>query len=143
MSFYSNARLVPFMREAESALKSNPSDPSWVKSEDNATDLTAQWLLEKSDPLMERCTKVAFSKEEMFTLNPQEWSSVKMGDRGALAFYFVEEKGSSHTPPAHSVEQGHQILSYDAKRDMMLQILQRIQQKKAIDLSHVLAEERR
>ncbi len=142
LNFYSNARLAPFMREAQEFLKANPSDPAWVKLEDTDAGPLSQWLLEKSDQQMERCTQVAFSKDDMFTLSPQQWSPVKIGDRGALAFYFVEDKNTSKTPPADSVEQGHQILSYDAKRDMMLQILQRIHQKKAIDLTYAIAEER-
>ena len=68
---------------------------------------------------------------------------MNIGDRGALAFYFVRERTANAHPPLEGVEQGHQILSYDAKRDMMLQILQKIQQKNAIDLSATLSEERR
>ncbi len=142
LNFYSNARLLPFMKEAEKALMANSSDPAWIKLEEADAGPSSQWLLEKSDQQIERCTQVAFSKDDMFTLTPQQWSPVKIGDRGALAFYFVEDKSTSKTLPADSVEQGHQILSYDAKKDMMLQILQRIHQKKAIDLAHVIAEER-
>jgi hypothetical protein len=143
MSFYSNARLVDFMREAQEALKVDPVDPYWLRGELQEDSLLAQWLLETSDQLIERCSEVPFSKEEMFTLQPQQWSNLKIGDRGALTFYIVQEKGSSLKPSVLSVEQGHQILAHDAKCDMMLQMLQKIEQKKAIDLNFILAEERR
>jgi hypothetical protein len=68
---------------------------------------------------------------------------VKIGERGALAFYIVQERGSSIKPSWHGAQQGHEILSFDAKRDMMLQMLQRIHQKKAIDITSVIAEESR
>ncbi len=135
--FYSNARLLQHMNEALSALRSNPEDSTWVRS--GQTALPAQWLLEKTEQVMHRCTQVPFSKDEMFTLSPQEWSSVAIGDHGALAFYFVQERETNRDPSVDSVEQGHQILSYDAKRDIMLQMLNKIQQKKAIDLKAVMA----
>lgn len=143
LNFYSNARLFSFMQEAQKALKANPADPAWLKSEGTEQSLAEQWLLESKEKTIERCTEVPFSKDEMFTLGSGEWSSVKVGERGALAFYIIQEKGSSHAAPLLNVEQGHQILSFDAKRDMMLQILQKIQQKKAIDVSSMIAEESR
>jgi GcvH upstream region-like protein len=143
LAFYSNARLLPHMREIQSQLQSNPEDTSWITdAERKSTGLSSQWLIEKTEKVMERCTEVPFSKEEMFTLSPQHWSPVKIGERGALTFYFVQEKGTSSIPPLGTIEQGHQILSFDAKRDMMLQILQRIHHKKAIDLSTAIADER-
>jgi hypothetical protein len=86
---------------------------------------------------MERCTEVSFSKDELFTLSANQWSPVKIGERGSVAFYFVREKGTSKLLPLESMDQGHQILSFDAKRDMMLQMLQKIQQNRAIDLSYI------
>ncbi len=90
---------------------------------------------------MERCTRAPFSKEEMFHLNLQEWSPIKIGEKGALAFYFVQEKGSCQTLPMESALQGHQNLSADAKRDMMGQLINTIKGKKAIDLSWKRVEE--
>jgi GcvH upstream region-like protein len=144
LAFYSNARLLPFMHDVQSGLQSHPEDTTWMMTDEakDAGNLSSQWLIERTEKVMERCTEMPFSKEEMFTLSPQQWSPVKIGERGALAFYFVKEKGVSSTPIIDTVEQGHQILSFDAKRNMMLQILQKIQQKKAIDLSAVIAEER-
>lgn len=141
LAFYSNARFLQHMKEAQTHLQSNPDDTAWINTSSEAT-LASQWLLQKTEQVMERCTELPFSKDEMFKLSPREWSSVTIGERGALAFCFVHEKGANINHPVDSVEQGHQILSFDAKRDMMLQILQKVQQKKAIDLSS-FGEERR
>lgn len=141
MAFYCNARLMPHMQEVKNRLKVNPQDTSLIKVE-GEDSLSSQWKLEKTEKTVERQTDLPFSKEEMFALAANEWSPVKIGERGALAFYFVHEKGHSSALPLESMEQGHQILSFDAKRDMMLGILQKIQQQKAIDLSKALAEER-
>lgn len=142
LNFYSNARLLPFMYEVQSHLRSHPEDTSLISTENDnkSSSLSSQWLIEKTENRMERCTEMPFSKEEMFTLSPQQWSPVKIGEKGSLAFYFVQEKGISPLMPLETVEQGHQILSFDARRDMMLQILQKIQRKKAIDLSIASAD---
>jgi GcvH upstream region-like protein len=140
--FYSSARLIDFMRDAQEALKVDATDSHWLRGEGQEESLAAQWLIEVSDQLVERCTQVNFSKEEMFLLPPRQWSDLKIGDRGALAFYIVQEKGSSLKPSISSVEQGHQILAHDAKCDMMLQMLHRIERKKAIDLTSAFFEER-
>lgn len=141
--FYSNARLLLHVKEAQKHIRLTPEDSEWITTSSEKKTIANQWLLEKTEQVVERCTELPFSKDEMFKLPVSEWSSVIVGDRGCLAFFFVQEKGSSGKSPVDSVEQGHQILSFDAKRDMMLQILQKIQQKKAIDLSVVIPEERR
>jgi GcvH upstream region-like protein len=139
--FYSNARLLPYMVEAQKHLQANAGDPSWVKGTEEIS-LANQWALEKTDCMVERCTELPFAKDEMFTLAPAQWSNVAMGKQGALAFYYVLERGANRRPSLEGVIQGHQILAHDAKRDMMLHILKKIQQKKAIDLSvAVCAEE--
>ncbi|MBI2812249.1 MAG: hypothetical protein HYX67_15665 [Candidatus Melainabacteria bacterium] len=135
LAFYSNARLLPYMKAAQKHLKAHPEDASLIKNAEAKSSLATQWLLEKTDQVLERSSEVLFSKEEMFTLSANQWSSVKAGERGAIAFYFVREKGKNNQQLMESIEQGHQILAYDAKRDMVIQILQKIQQKKAIDLS--------
>lgn len=142
LAFYSNARLLPFMHDVQSQLQANPEDATWISAEvaKMPASLSSQWLIERTEKVMERCTEVPFSKDEMFKLSPQQWSPVKIGERGTLAFYFVQEKGISSTSPLENIEQGHQALSFDTKRDMMLQILQKIQLKKAIDLSAATIE---
>jgi len=135
LSFYSNARLLKHMREAKHHLEQNPDDPRWLKTEAAGDPLLAEWRIEKKEQTLERCAQVSFSKEEMFALSAQNWSSVALGERGNLAFYFVHGKETSSVPPLEAVERGHQILSYDAKKDMMGLLLEKIEQKKAIALS--------
>jgi GcvH upstream region-like protein len=143
LAFYSNARLLNYMDEAKSALQVNPEDPSWLKTSTESAALSAQWLLEKKEQMIERCSELPFSKEEMFSLALHEWSSVAIGEKGALGFYFVQQRGINVNPPLNCMEQGHQILSYDAKRDMMLQILHKIQERGAIDLISAVKEDKR
>ena len=142
LAFYSNARLLPLMKEIKHQLQKNTEDSAWIKQDSTKTSIATQWLIEKTESIMERATSVPFSKDDLFALGPQEWSPVKIGEKGALAFYFVKEKGISSQAPIDSVEQGHQILAFDAKRDLMLQLLQKIDDKKAINLTYAKNEER-
>ncbi len=141
LAFYGNARLLTYMSDAAAILPTNPSSLDWVRSEQNADDFATQWLLEKKVQVVDRSMLLGFSKDEIFTLKQDQWSKVKMGERGALALYCILEKGESFLPPVRSVEQGHQILSYDAKRDLMQQVMQRVHHKKAIDLSSIIARD--
>lgn len=142
LSFYSNARFLSFMKEAHKHLQVHPEDAAWIQTDATANgSFATQWLLEKAEKVMERRTETSFSKEEMFTLAPKAWSSVNVGEKGAIAFYFIQEKGVIADPSLESVEQGHQILSFDAKKDMMLQLMDRMEQKKAIDFNSIIAEE--
>jgi hypothetical protein len=140
LNFYSNARLLLHMKQAQKGLQENPAGSVWVKAGSNATGPAAQWLLEKTEETVERCSQVPFSKEEMFTSGTGYWSKVETGERGALAFYFVKERILPSEPSLQSVDEGRQILGGDAKRDMMVQILQRIQKSRAIDLSATSGE---
>ncbi len=140
--FYSNARLLPLMKEIQRQLQKNSEDTAGIKQDSTDASLATQWLIEKTETIMERATSVPFSKDDLFALGPQEWSPVKIGERGALAFFYVKEKGISAQAPIDSVEQGHQILAFDAKRDMMLQLLQKIDEKKSINLSYARNDER-
>ena len=98
LGFYSNARLFAYMSDAQQALASNPSNLHWVKPEQDADDLATQWLLEKKIQVVDRSMPLAFSKDEIFTLKQDQWSKVKIGERGALAFYCILEKGGSLLP---------------------------------------------
>lgn len=142
LNFYSNARMLVWMKAAQQKIQANPEDASWLKSGAEADSLAAQWLLEKVEKRVERSSKVSFSKEEMFSLESNQWSTVKMGESGDLAFFFVKEKGNASLAPHESVEFGHQVLSFDARRDMMGELLARIHDKKGIDLSFVADRER-
>lgn len=133
LKFYSNARMLNYMQEALVHLKKSSDDANWLKDAQKE-HLGSQWLLEKMDQTLQRSTHAAFSKEDMFTLDAQQWSTVKLGENGALAFYFVHEKADLENTSCDGVFEGHQILSYDAKKDIMIHLVKSLQSKNAIDL---------
>jgi hypothetical protein len=140
LSFYSNARMLGWMDAARKGLLTHPENSAWVRGPEMTSDLQSQWMLEKTEKKVERSSKVAFAKDEMFRLAPQEWSAVKVGERGAVSFFYVKEKAKNGALPLESVDVGHQILSFDAKRDMMGQLLQKIREKGAISFSSAKEE---
>ena len=73
LNFYSNARMLPYMKEAQKNLQSDGIESNWVKLESEPDHLASQWLLTKVEQTIERCSEVSFSKEEMFTMGIEEW----------------------------------------------------------------------
>lgn len=131
LNFYSSARMLPAMKEAQKNLQLNSE---WIKHS-GADDIASQWLPEKTEQTVERCSEVPFSKEGMFLPDTDRWSKVNTGDGGALSFYAIHERSPFLKHPVQMVDDGHRILTNDVKRDMMMQILQRIRENRAIVLS--------
>ncbi len=140
LNFYSSARLLLYMKEAQRAIEGGIDSGKWIRSEDDKDSLGSQWRLEQKDQWVDRSTNLGFSKEEIFSLEPNSFSKVVVGERGSVVFYRILEKGAPLPPPVGIVEQGHDYLSADAKRDLMLKVLQRIRHKKAVDLNSIIAE---
>jgi hypothetical protein len=102
--------------------------------DENLPRLREEPLLTCEKKSVMRSTPTSFSKEELFSLQAEQFSPVKVGNKGYLAFYRVEGKEQKILAPLASAEKGHQILSSDARRDMMVHLLHKIQETQAIDL---------
>lgn len=136
LHFYSNARLLSHAALAADHLASGKRDPKWLKEEFSQNNsLENQWGFVVKEKQVERSSSLPVAKEELFAAKPGDWSKVQMGDRGVLVFYLTKERESKKANPAQGMEQAHQILSIDAKRDFMQRLLEQMQQKNAIDLS--------
>jgi len=110
-------------------------DTQWIQAEGVSNNLDGQWRLTKTTKKIERSTPLAFSKAEMFSLKPDEWSTIHVGERGTVAFYRMVAHHSPKTAPMESMDQGHQILAMDAKRDLMQHLLKKIGSSGAIRLA--------
>ena len=84
---------------------------------------------------------MGFSKEELFKLPMSGWSSVQVGKAGELAFFQLLGRGKGEELVAVEVNQGHEMLSLDARRCLMAQVLNTISEKKGIALSRDVGEE--
>ena len=141
--FYSNYRFLLHMEEVKAHLQRDPRDSTWVKNdeEEKHDSLLDQFLLKKSQPTIARSDSLAFSKEEMFALGADQWSGIKLGARGSLGFFKVIEHTQCAQLSPDQIKQGHEILSLDARKQLMMELITLIDQKKAIDITQQLRGE--
>lgn len=132
--FYSNYRFFSHMREAERAIQKSEDISRWVGE---GTSLADQWLLKKSERTVTRSDALVLPKEEIFHLRAGEWSSIQLGEGGALAFYQVLEQSAPGTSPADALQQGQEMLAQDARRHLMEQLVSAICEKKALDMQGI------
>lgn len=90
--------------------------------------------LEKKVETVTRSAPIHFDREDLFTENLLQWSSVKKGARGLIGFYRVLEVQGKEGVPFNEIAQGHQILGEDAKRNLMANLLKKIHETNHIDL---------
>ncbi len=131
--FYSNYRLFSHMEETKRCLQGGAAV-------ENRSPLTDQWQLKKTERQIARSDTLSFPKEEMFALPSDQWSAIQLGAGGALAFYKVIEQAAGNEMPSDQIKQGHEILSLDARKQLMQELIALIDQKKAIDLKHDLIQ---
>ncbi len=122
------ARLYSLMRLAQEKQRSSLTPVSLVEDSHPCAE---EWRLEKSRKEWERSEVTPIPKEVLFALAPSTWSQVYVEAGGGWVFCHMQEKKGVKTPPFASVEKGHQILSEDARRNLMGALVQRL---KEIDL---------
>lgn len=127
LSYYSSHRLSFFMEEAKKSVKDKGDDSPFVKS--TGDPLKDQWLLVKRSATIKRSDPTALSKEELFTANEGQWSSISTPPNGDVAFFRLVSKEASQEVIETQVNEGQRMLSMDAKRFLMHQVLERIDQK--------------
>jgi hypothetical protein len=114
-------RLVHHVEETQTRLFDDPS--ILIPSGDPLKD---QWLLVKSTVELKRSDATPYAKEEMFAAPEGHWSSVYSPDSGDISFYRVVKREKSSDSIAEQIDQGQKILSMDARRHLMVQLLDRM-----------------
>lgn len=145
-------RLNHYMRKARREIEMNPIGASaWYqepKEPEIAIDtltvvppLQDQWRLEKNPYRLSQSTHDNFllDKDQAFTLTVNEWSTLFLPPNGDVVFFALKEKGVdiSNKKIADKVYQGQQILSAEAQRALMRQVLGLISDKGAISLDYL------
>ncbi|MBS0621156.1 MAG: hypothetical protein JSS61_06830 [Verrucomicrobia bacterium] len=134
LSFYSNHRLFGHLAQAKARYEKDPESMEGIAA-GHSDGFVSQWLLVKTEKKIERASPLPFSSRALFSLPAMSWSAVEAGSHGALGFYRVLGKQVPERGPVKPIEQGHQILTMDAKRDLMIHLLGEIEKEKGIDLS--------
>src|SRR4029079_14740391 len=109
--FYSNYRLFPHCEETRQRLQAG------------AEHFSTQWQLHRQTRRVKRSDTIASGREEMLSLLPEQWSPVKLGSGGALAFYKVIRHTENAGLSPEQIAQGHATLSLDAKKQLMRELI--------------------
>lgn len=146
-------RFVAYMRKAKAAIQDNPSAATeWYREPKEeeiigeflppAPALTEQWKLEKTPYKLTRNAKEHpfTDKGQIFQLTVKEWSPLSLPVNGDISFFQLEEKGaeSKERAVAERTYAEQQLLSADAQRILLKQILGVISTKGAISFEYML-----
>ncbi|MGA8163635.1 MAG: hypothetical protein WB791_01255 [Waddliaceae bacterium] len=105
-----------------------------------------QWRLVKTPYQANKSEEVAsLNKEEVFALEPEQWSSVYPGANGDLSFFYLREtrSGAGFSDLLEEVMETHRFLSADAKKALMNHLLARMLEKHALSLDFLDAPPQR
>ena len=103
--------------------------------------LSNQWNLEKVDYRSDRSGQGSdVDPSVMFAHSPGEWTEVQTPANGDLYFFHLKEKqsgGSDLTALYDELHQAHAVMSDDAQRNYMQQIVQLFKEHHAISLDYL------
>lgn len=124
--------LLKESRNALEALRNDPNDSSWVKSEGNNA-VYEQFKLEKKEIEIQRSSGLDnWMKPQAFIMLPNEWSPIHLADNGEISFFYLAEKKSAATPILEQIAGDQQILAADAQRYLATRLLESVTKKNAL-----------
>ena len=150
--FYATHRLYKYVREAKAKIQENPETASaWYRKpkEDATTDqlspsepLADQWKLDKEDYKLSRSEGSALSPLDattVFSLPLSGWSAVYVAPNGSIAFFQLQAKanGTLAAAVAAKMDKVQKLLSFEAQRTLMHNVLNDIGAKNAISLEYL------
>ena len=126
-SEYAAHKLASFMEEArKSVIKEGETSPYLTPHGDPLKD---QWLLLKCDQTVKRSDRTTFSKGEIFKTPLGSWSPVLPSSQGDVTFFRLVSKTKSPDSITDQLTEGQRMLSMDAKRLLMTQVLDRMNEE--------------
>lgn len=141
LRFYAHGRNAKYAL-SQSAEKAK----DWVgeaSSQTNPMDVASlrnQWKFVKESLEVDRDKAPSgVIKEKALKLNANQWSPIQPLPNGDILFYYVTEKGVKEGSEEfeEQLNAAHQMLSADAQRALMRNLLQEISSKKAISLDYL------
>lgn len=150
-----SVRFYVYLKDAEAKLKKDPKVVDQYvrkgKTQDSGLEhlsapepLASQWLLLKEKVQINRTSHdESIDSKEAFSLAANEWSNIKTPANGDLVFFQVlgrPEADDAQVAIQEQTERTYALLSADAQRILMKNVLKEIQAKQAISLSYLNAQ---
>ena len=142
-SFYLNNRLFSYMKEAKQNLEQGKEPSSFLKqmvestNKDHLTEKEAlgeQWKLERVEKIVKKSEKDPKISSSVFQMDEKSWSSILFANNGSPYFFQIKENSRPSGNFEKEVKQGQEILSKDAQRFLMKDLIQVIKEKNGIHL---------
>ncbi len=150
-NFGARHRFYCYMRKIQEQLKKgNDSSVTASAQEERYDDkiipakaLSEQWNLKRTSHPIRKGLDSIIDSNEVFSLNPLEWSKITLPPDGNISFFHIVDRFTPEADVIAKVSQGQTLLSHDAQRFLMHDLLQEISEKNAISLaySNVIDEE--
>ncbi len=147
--FYPKHRLFPHMMVAEKDIRRVGEGSQFLKQteafkEDGKLgvkeDLSSQWSLVKENTMFKNHERSPWFSLELFSMIEKSWSNVEHRSENRLSFFQLQKKLVPSGNFNAEMKQGQTILSKEAERHLMTDLIKRIQKKNAIKLNDVSFE---
>jgi len=142
--FYPKHRLYAYVRSAHSDIKRIGEGSSFLfqpilAGEEDALEeslpLEAQWGLIKESQVFKNHEKSPWFNTEIFSMVEQSWSDVALRGGGRLSFFKLKEKSVPSSNFSTEMKQGQAVLSREAERLLMQEVLELLKEKGSIHLN--------
>ncbi len=133
---YVKYRLYGYMREALAAIRATGSDEGWTcEAGQPREELKDQWKLSKHSRSLQRGEAQRFGLDIAFKLEQGDWSSLFSPEQGHHQFVHLREVVMDGQEEAdHLLSQGRELLSIDARRCVMEELIERMLKQRAVIL---------
>lgn len=142
-TFYLNHRLFSYMQGAKQTLEEGKEPNSFLKQValsaggDRLAEkkpLDEQWKLEKVVKVVKKSEKDQKISNDLFHMKEKSWSSILFARNGSPYFFQIKEHSGPSGNFEKEVKEGQEILSKDAQRFLMKDLIQVIKEKNGIHL---------
>lgn len=142
--FTASLRFYKYMRNAEAELKKNQNLIASSSSEENSKQKLAarqslgdQWKLEKESTRQEK-SQLGESKNDLFTLAENDWSSVYTPANGNVHFiHLLKKEAGGVEVTAEKMTLLHRLIAAEAQRHYMRSLVKELKDKNALSLNYM------
>ncbi|MBS0615726.1 MAG: hypothetical protein JSR58_04145 [Verrucomicrobia bacterium] len=127
LEYYSSHRLKSHMAEALKSIREEGEASSFLQA--TGDRLIDQWKLVKAATEIKRSEHRSISTDDLFATAIGAWSQVQTPITGDVCFFKLVNRGQAAEPIAENLDMGQKILSLDAHRYLMQQILDAMEKK--------------
>lgn len=143
-TFYPRYYFYSYMKRAQKDIRQNGHKSAYlmqkVISDQNThklpkqPPLNTQWNLIAQSKTYKNHESSPWFDQSLFAMVEKSWSSIKVSKKGELNFFQLKEKSVPEETHLKDIKRGREILSMEAERFLMTEILDSLKRKKAIHL---------